>query len=121
MTLVTLTAGSRSLTLRGKQTTRPASKGGPRRRTEGATMPMTRPRHQEALIVARRQHIGAAEKSLVRIGNMADAGLRGLRDGQPVMHVARQIASDASDLIVQLAKMGLLDEFAGWLRRDAAA
>jgi len=77
--------------------------------------------HQQAIIIARRQHVGAAEKSFIRIRNMADAGLANLRDGQPVMHVARQIATDAGDLLVQLAKMGLLDEFASWLRRDAAA
>jgi hypothetical protein len=83
-------------------------------------MSMTRPRHQEAIIIARRQHVGAAEKSFLRIRNLADTGLHNLRDGQPAGHVARQIVSDATDLLVELAKTGLLDEFASWLRRDAA-
>jgi hypothetical protein len=84
-------------------------------------MTMTRPRHQEAIITARRQHIGAAEKHLVHIGAMAEAGLRNLREGQPVAHIARQIASEATDLLVQLAKTSVLDEFTAWLRGDAAA
>jgi hypothetical protein len=84
-------------------------------------MTATRPsHHQTAIITARRQHIGAAEKSLIRIRNLADIGLTHLKDGHPAGPVARQIIAEAGDLLVQLAKTGLLDEFAAWLRREAA-
>jgi hypothetical protein len=79
------------------------------------------PTQRQQITTARYQHAAAADKIAVRIQNCAGAVRADLAAGRPAGAAARQIAGDATDLLVALAKAGVLDEVASLLYRGQRA
>ena len=69
---------------------------------------------------ARRQNTAAADKLAARIINCANAVRMHVANGQPAGPAARQIASDATELIAEIARLAEDDRLAGWTRQPAA-